>query len=340
MKYPKISAQDMRGVASIVPTPVKEGCDNWRATDVVNLAEAERVIRAQVEAGIDIIWTNGTYGEGASLLWEEIKQFAEVVIGTVNKRIPVFIGATTLNTRETIQRGKVLRDMGADGLFLGRPMWCALDVTAMVQFYKDVAEALPEMAVVVYDNADAFKGKIPNKVYAELAKIPQIVASKYRSISAGLTPESYVNDLKAVNGKIKLWPVEADWFFANKWFPEEADGCWSPGACCGPAPILMLRDALFSGNIKEAEKIAKDIAWSYETMLPEGSFEIFNRYNIQIEKIHFNAAGYMKCGPSLPPYHLIPDKYRASAEEAGRRWKTIYEKYSQAGARAAAPHKR
>jgi len=58
MKYPKISARDMRGVASIVPTPVKEGCDNWRAVDVVNLPEAERVVKAQVEAGIDMIWTN------------------------------------------------------------------------------------------------------------------------------------------------------------------------------------------------------------------------------------------------------------------------------------------
>jgi len=335
MKFPKISARDMRGVASIVPTPVKEGCDNWRAVDVVNLPEVERVVKAQVEAGIDMIWTTGTYGEGASLLWEEIQQFAEVVISAVNKRIPVFIGATTLNTRETIQRGKVLRDMGVDGLFLGRPMWCALDQVGMVQFYKDVAEALPEMAIVVYDNADAFKGKIPNKVYAELAKIPQIVASKYRVISAGLSPESYVNDLKAVKGNIKLWPVEADWFYANKWFPEEADGCWSPGACCGPAPILELRDALFSKDMVEAEKIANDIAWSYETMLPEGSFEIFNRYNIQIEKIHFNAAGYMNCGPSLPPYQFIPDKYRTCAEECGTRWKFICEKYSKA--RAAAP---
>lgn len=329
MTLPKICAQDIKGVYAITPTPVKEGCDNWAAKDVVDLDEAEKVVKKLLADGIDGIWSNGTYGEGASLLWEEIKAFADVIISTVDKRVPVFIGATTLNTRETVQRGREIRDMGADGLFLGRPMWCSLDERTMVQFYKDIAEALPDMAMVVYDNPDAFKGKIPNRVYGELAKLPQVVASKYRLIGAGQSPESYISDLKTVKNKIKLMPVDGDWYYANKWFPEEADACWSPGACCGPSPIVALREALFAKDWDKASEICGEIRWTYETFLPEGSYVLFNSYNILIEKLHFDAAGYMKAGPALPPYHLIPDKYREGALEAGRRWKQIHKKYSK-----------
>jgi len=81
--------------------------------------------------------TNGTFGEGATLTEPEWRKFNETVIRTVNGRVPVFAGATTLNTRDTIRRSKELMEMGATGLFLGRPMckkWMkmpSLDTTVM-----------------------------------------------------------------------------------------------------------------------------------------------------------------------------------------------------------------
>jgi 4-(2-carboxyphenyl)-2-oxobut-3-enoate aldolase len=182
----RLSAADIRGVVGIVPTPAKEGANRWDAVQTVNLEETARMVEALVEAGIDVIMTNGTFGEGASLTWDEVQAFVDTIVQVVRKRVPVFAGATTLNTRDTIARGRALRDLGADGLFVGRPMWIALDDRGIVQFYRDLAEALPDMALVIYDNPGAFKGKISAAVYRELSRIPQIVASKHIGLLGGM----------------------------------------------------------------------------------------------------------------------------------------------------------
>ncbi|QGP93142.1 Trans-O-hydroxybenzylidenepyruvate hydratase-aldolase [Neomoorella glycerini] len=328
-KLPKLTAKDIKGIVAIMPTPVKEGANSWSSRDVVDLDEAARGADSLVRDGVDMLLVNGTFGEAATLTWEELKKFSATVVETVAGRIPVFLGATTLNTRDTIERARYFRDLGAEGLFLGRPMWCQMSEEMIVQFYKDVAEALPDMNILVYDNPEAFKGKIPTRVYAELAKIPQVVASKYRSVLAGIASDTLVADMRAVKGNIKLLPHDCDWYYAAKWYPEEMDACWSSGVSAGPAPVVALKKALNTGDWETAKQITDEINWAYEKFLPRGSFVIFNIYNIGIQKARFDAAGYIKAGPALPPYHIMPPDVLESARECGRRWQQLQEKYSK-----------
>jgi len=102
---------------------------------------------ALVRDGINMIPVNGTFGEAVSLMWDELKKFSETVVGAIRGRIPVFLGATTLNTRDTIERRRYFREIGADGLFLGRPMWCQMSQEMTVQYYRDRAEALPKCRI-------------------------------------------------------------------------------------------------------------------------------------------------------------------------------------------------
>ena len=173
-------ADDIRGLVGILPTPSLPGADQWDAADTVDLDETARMTEALVAAGVDVLMTNGTFGEAATLTLDELLAFNRVVVDTVAGRVPVFAGATTLNTRDTIDRGRRLAALGADGLFLGRPMWLALDDVQIVEYHRSIAEALPQLSQVVYDNPSAFKGKISSDVYARLATIPQVVAAKQR----------------------------------------------------------------------------------------------------------------------------------------------------------------
>ncbi len=324
-----LTAKDIKGICAIMPTPVKEGADSWDSRDVINVDETARGVENLIRDGIDVLWVNGTFGEAATLTWEELKKFSEVVMETAKGRIPVFLGATTLNTRDSIERGRYFKDLGAQGLFMGRPMWCQMSENMIVQFYKDIVEALPDMNIVVYDNYEAFKGKISTRVYGELAKIPNIVASKYRSVLAAMTPDNLVADLQAVKGNMKLLPHDGDWYYAARWFPEEIDGCWSSGVAAGPEPVVALKKAINAKEWEEAEQIVKDIYWAYEKFFPQGSFVAFNTYNISIQKARFEAAGYIKCGPALPPYHVTPPEILEDARECGRRWSQLREKYSE-----------
>lgn len=316
---------DFIGIVGILPTPSKPGSDSWQATETVDLEETARMTEAMVGAGVDVILTNGTFGECASLTWDELQAFVDTVIQTVRHRVPVFAGATTLNTRDTIARGRRLRDLDADGLFLGRPMWIALDDRGIVQYYQDVAEALPDMSLVLYDNPSAFKGKISPTAYRELAKIPQIVASKHTGLASGTA----IADLHAVGDAIRLLPTDENWYYLARLFPDKVKACWSGNVACGPAPLIALKDAIASQDWERAGSITRDLEWAHETFFPRGGFEEFSKYNIQLDRAKFEGAGYIHPGPARPPYTHAPEEYLEGARETGRRWGQLQAKYSE-----------
>ncbi|MGW0817229.1 dihydrodipicolinate synthase family protein [Streptomyces viridiviolaceus] len=326
MTNPAVTAEAIDGVVAILPTPALPGADRWDARDTVDLAETERLTRNIVDAGVDAILTNGTFGEGASLTLDEILAFNDTVVRTVSGRIPVFAGATTLNTRDTVDRGRRLGELGADGLFVGRPMWVALDDQQTVAFHRDIAEALPHLAQVAYDNPSAFKGKLSAAVYARLAnEVPQVVAAKHMGL--GLMGERFADDLRAVAGRIRLLPVAGDWATTAQRFPE-VTACWSGDAACGPAPVLALRDALREGDTDRALRLQGEINEALEPLFPGGSFDEFSKYNIQIDRAEFEAAGYFTPGPTRPPYTTCPPEYLAGGQEAGIRWAALHKRFS------------
>jgi 4-(2-carboxyphenyl)-2-oxobut-3-enoate aldolase len=325
-RNPTFTWSDMRGVMAYPPTPAKDNAADPRARDTVDLDETERVIRQLIADGLDSIATNGTLGEMATLTLDEWKAFAACVAETVRSAkpdLPLFIGATTLNTRDTLDRIGYLRDLVVPGVLLGRPMWNEMSGPAMVAFYRSVADAFPDMNICVYDNTAAFRGIIPTPVYAALAEIPQIVCVKYAGGAA--IGYRYHNDVQAVKGKLPLFPIESIWYFAYGLYPEETPGCWSTTATCGPEPVTYLRDCLLGGRQDEARWVARKILWAHEPFLVSRDFPEFARYNIQLERLRYNEAGYMNAGPSRPPYtmDLLPQEHVESTREHVRRWRQL-----------------
>jgi hypothetical protein len=89
-------------------------------------------------------------------------------------------------------------------------------------------------------------------------------------------------------------------------------------------------DALRRGDLEKAKTVHEEIFWACQTLLPGGNFTVFSMYNISIEKIRMNEAGYVKAGPSRPPYFLIPEAFAEGAREAGRRWAKLNQQYAAA----------
>ena len=118
-----LTARDLRGICVLVPTPCKEGADKWDATDSVDLEETAHMIESLLQAGIGSIAACGTTGECAALLWEEKRAFVDTIVQVNRKRVPIFAGATALGTKEVVRQMKALRDVGANGAFVGLPLW-------------------------------------------------------------------------------------------------------------------------------------------------------------------------------------------------------------------------
>lgn len=313
----RLTAQDITGVLGMLPTPATPDADQWSCTQSVDLDETARMAEMVVAGGVRLLLTGGSFGEGASLTWEEHQAFTDCLVQTVGARSHIFAGATTLNTRDTIRRGRGLVALGAAGLFLGRPMWMALDPRDIVRFYRDVAEALPGVPLVIYDNQFAFKTKIPTETYAELSLIPEIVATKH------IGGPSIADDLRAVGGRIRVLPVDSQWAALARAFPEAATACWSGNVADGPQPLAALAQAVAQGELDRADRICERMAWAQSAMFPGGRLENFVDYNVPIARARLQGSGLVQSGPPRPPYLYAPESHWEGGRETGRRWRSL-----------------
>ncbi|HIG79673.1 MAG TPA: aldolase [Cycloclasticus sp.] len=320
----RLTVDDVNGAWAIIPTPAIETGGDWRTEDSVDYDEVAKAVEGLITAGVDAIMCQGTFGEGASLSWEEKKKMMEVMVETAAGRVPVFVGVTTMNTRETIRQLKHARDIGADGTMLGLPMWQQMDVPGAVRFYQDVAEAVPEMAICVYANSEAFKFDFPAPFWAQVANIPQVITCKYINIG-----QLHLHTLVS-RKKIRFLPLEFDHADAAKMDPEFHTAFWSPCACTGPELTIHWRDSVRE-SVKTGDWSVPDALYGQmipvlANLFPPGGFAEFSRYNIQLEKERINAGGWMKAGPCRPPYQSAPANYLEGAAKAGAGWAELTKK--------------
>ena len=326
-----LSAQDLRGVIAIPPTPSKEGAERWDATNTVDTDELARGLNQLIEDGVNGIITFGTTGECATLSSEDWQIAADCVISTVNKRVPLFVGTTTLGVHETVKRLRFIKERGADGTILGLPMWQAFTTPMAVEYYATISEAFPDLAIMVYGNSNAFRYFFPIPFWAQVSKrAPTVITTKFSN------PAMHLALTHVTGGRIAFLPHVAQAYVQARIDPASTKAAWSTDASMGPAPSLALMDAIIKEDWERALQIHGELSWASETFFPPGGFEEFGHYNIQLEKMRFDAAGYMKAGPIRPPYNVIPEEYAERARECGRRNAQLQQKYAGQTAKATA----
>jgi len=313
-----LTIDDVVGAWAILPTPAKAGASDWRAEDTVDIDETVRIVEELIASGVNGILSLGTFGECATLLPEEKSAFLGAVIEAVRGRVPFFTGSTALSTRQVVRDTRMAHDMGADGTMLGVPMWCAPSEDMVVQYYKDVAEACPEMAICVYANPEAFKFEFGRSFWRRVSDIDQVITAKYVSVGNILT------DMALSRQRIRFMPLDGFYINCARIAPDFFKAFWTGGAICGPEVVIKLRDdvaeAVRTGDWSAAERLSGRIDASYGPLFPNGSFRDFSTYNIILEKERMNAAGWAHVGPARAPYHIAPEAYLENARLSGRMW--------------------
>ena len=65
-------------------------------------------------------------------------------VAVVKKRVPLFIGVTSVNSREAVEKIKSIDDSGADGILLGVPYYFPSSLENAIRFYRDIGEMFPQ----------------------------------------------------------------------------------------------------------------------------------------------------------------------------------------------------
>jgi trans-o-hydroxybenzylidenepyruvate hydratase-aldolase len=329
-----LTRQDISGVYVMAPTPCVEGGEHWSNTDSVDLDETARMTENFIRDGVGGLALCGTTGECAALLWEEKRAFVDTVIQTARHRVPVMAGATALGTKETIRQMKEFQDMGAEGAFVGLPLWQTPTLENSIRWFEDLGEAVPEMAIMVYSNSRFFKSMFPREFWFGVAdRAPTVVTCK---IASPAITDHIEEIVERTGDRIAYLPANEGGFYAAwKRVGDKLPGFWSTAAGMGPEPSVALFEAYRAGDTARMEEVMADIRKVPGSMPPNqpgDDADHFAEFNVQAVKLRCIAAGYVNCRPSQAPYRIedmTPD-WIAASEANGRGWAEMRQKYIRA----------
>ena len=165
-----VSAKDVQGVMAMMPSFSTKDAGDLTAKNTIDVDNLKAGVDKMINDGIDVITTTGSFGECYNLSWDEYKTLAAAAVDAVKKRVPLFVGATSPNVREVVERLKFVQDIGADGTLLGVPYYDAQSPEYMADFYTQIAEMFPKLAFLIYHNPVNHKVKIPVSVFPRLVK--------------------------------------------------------------------------------------------------------------------------------------------------------------------------
>jgi 4-hydroxy-tetrahydrodipicolinate synthase len=143
-------------------------------------AALRRLVRRQVDAGIDFLVPCGTTGENPTLGRHEQLRVVEITLEEAGSGVPVLAGAGGYNTAEVIALAKELESMGVDGILSVTPYYNKPTPEGLYQHYKAIASA-SSLPLIIYNVPRRTATNVDTATLKRLAEIDNIVGVKEAS---------------------------------------------------------------------------------------------------------------------------------------------------------------
>ena len=139
-----------------------------------------RLVRRQIDAGIDFLVPCGTTGESPSLTREEHLRIVALTVEEARGAVPVVAGAGGYNTAEVAVLARELERIGVDGLVSVAPYYNKPTQEGLYQHYRAIADAA-SLPIIVYNVPGRTGVNIEPDTVGRLATIENIVGVKEAS---------------------------------------------------------------------------------------------------------------------------------------------------------------
>jgi 4-hydroxy-tetrahydrodipicolinate synthase len=143
-----------------------------------------RLVRRQIEAGIDFLVPCGTTGENPTLTRAEHLRVIEITLEESDGKVPVLAGGGGYNTAEVIELARDIQSLGANGILSVTPYYNKPSQEGLYQHYKAIAAAI-SIPIVVYSVQGRTGVNLEPSTLARLAQIENIVGVKEASGNIG-----------------------------------------------------------------------------------------------------------------------------------------------------------
>src|SRR4051794_37721975 len=108
-----------------------------------------KLIRRQIEQGIDFLVPCGTTGESPTLTREEHLRVVAITVEESGRKVPVLAGAGGNNTHEVIELAKACQKLGADGILSVTPYYNKATQEGLYQHYSAIAGSIT-IPIILY----------------------------------------------------------------------------------------------------------------------------------------------------------------------------------------------
>jgi 4-hydroxy-tetrahydrodipicolinate synthase len=147
-------------------------------------ATLHKLVRRQIEAGINFLVPCGTTGESPTLTRAEHLRVVEIALEEAKGKVPVLAGAGGYNTSEVIELARELEHMGVDGILSVTPYYNKPTQEGLYQHYHAIATAVG-LPIIVYSVQGRTGVNVEPATLARLAQIENIVGVKEASGNIG-----------------------------------------------------------------------------------------------------------------------------------------------------------
>jgi 4-hydroxy-tetrahydrodipicolinate synthase len=244
-----------RGTFTAVVTPFRNGD--------VDFPALEKLIEAQIAAGITGIVAIGTTGESPTLTHDEKHDVIERTIEIAKGRCQVIAGAGTNSTRDSIEAAKFAEKARADGALLVAPYYNKPSQEGLFRHFKAIAGAT-KLPVMLYN--------IPGRCGVDI--LPETVvrlAEGCRNIVCIKEASGSVDRVAELRRRLpeEFTILSGDDGLTLPFMSVGAAGVVSVASNLFPAELCALVRACESGDFKSAENLHREMGPLFKDLFIE-----------------------------------------------------------------------
>lgn len=245
-----------KGLGTALITPFEED-------GRIDYASLEKLICAQLDAGVNALVICGTTGEPPAMTDTERSDVIRFAVRTVAGRIPVIAGTGSNCTASAAANSRRAEELGADGVLVVTPYYNKCTQDGLFLHYRTVAEST-SLPVIAYNVPGRTGVNLLPSTAARLTEIPNLAGIK--EASGNIT--QVINIAKAIEGSnISLF--SGDDPAALPIFAVGGVGLISVASNAVPANIKELTDACLAGDYATARKLQYRYQRFFELMFAE-----------------------------------------------------------------------
>ena len=183
----------LHGVVPVMMLPLHED-------ESIDEATFRRQVDFAIEGGAAAVCAPGFATEFYKLSDAERYRVATILVEQTAGRVPAFVSTGCGSAHATIEFSQYAESIGADGLMVVAPKWCALGVKEQTVFYEAVCRSV-KIPVMLQD-ADFTGGGLPAKLFVDLAeRCPNFLFAKLEIVLPGAKCAEII---RLSNGKLQV----------------------------------------------------------------------------------------------------------------------------------------